>query len=159
MFSMTVRNSVKSVFLRFSALCLAVLMVLCPVFALAESFEEMYGPELKSIPYAYRVRYANEYGKAWSEATYDERSQFLDLVYQEEFQEAIANENLENQETMIENQKQMQREAERVAEEQRELDKELRKNDQKVQAQMKKYELQMKSMEQKQKILNMRYQQ
>lgn len=156
---MTLRNSLKALFLGLSALCLAVMMLLCPVRVCAETFEEMYGPELKSIPYSYRVRYANEYGKAWSEATYDERSQFLDKVYQEEFQEAIANENLENQETMIENQKKIDREAEKLAEEQRELDKQLKKNDKKVQEQMKKYELQMKSMNQKQKILNMRYQQ
>lgn len=156
---MIARNSLTTLRLSLSALCLAALMSLCSVNVCAETFEEMYGPELKSIPYVYRVRYANEYGKAWSEATYDERFQFLDMVYQEEFAERIANQNLENEESIIENQKQAQREAEKIAEQQEEMDKQLRKNDEKIREQMKKYELQKKSMDQRQKILNMRYQQ
>lgn len=156
---MTERKSLKSLRLFLSALSLAAFMALCPVNVAAESYEEMYGPELKSIPYAYRARYSNEYGKPWSEATYDDRLRFLQMLQQEEFEALLASENLDNQEALLENHKIMVREAEKIAEQQEEFAKLLRKNDEKYREEMKKNEVQIKSMNQRIKIMNMRNQQ
>ncbi len=122
----------------------------------AETFEEMYGPELKSVPYAYRVRYSNEYDKAWSEATYDERLAFLQEIYQQELDERMAQQNEDNQEFLIENQKAIEREAKKMAEQQKKIDKQMKKDNEKMQEEFKKYERQRKSMDQQQKIFNMR---
>lgn len=142
--------------LRFIVSLLFLSFSLCAGNVWAETFDEMYGPELKSVPYAYRMRYSNEYDKAWSEATYDERFDFLQEIYQQDFQERIAQQNKDTQELIAENQKAIERQIKKTAERQKIIDKQRKIDNEKRQEELKKYELQRKKMQQQLKIIEMR---
>lgn len=126
--------------------------------AYAETYEEMYGKELKSAPYAVRVRYANEMGHPWAEATYDERLNYLFELDRQETAEQIAKEQEANSKMQVEMQKDMSRQMAEVAEQNKEYEKQRQKIEKKLAEDRKKYDFQRKIMQQQQQIEKLRYQ-
>jgi hypothetical protein len=153
---MKAKDLKRSIVLRSIVFLVFIFSPLYTVSVCAETFEEMYGPELKTVPYAYRVKYSNEYDQTWSEATYDDRLAFLLEIYKEEADETIALESEKYEKSLIESQKSIDRETKKMAEEQKKMEKLMIKANKKMQEDLKKIESQMKSVEQKQKISNMR---
>jgi hypothetical protein len=123
-----------------------------------ESFEQMYGSELKSAPYATRVRFANDNGKPWAEATYDERYNYLNMLEQEAYAEEIARVNEETAKSQIENQKEMARSLEDAAEQNKLYAKERIKYEKQLAEERKKQAFQQKLDRQKQRIEQLRAQ-
>jgi hypothetical protein len=53
-------------------------------YALAESFNVIYGEKLDTVPYAIKASYLKYYEKPWEEATFDERNDYLNVLKKEE---------------------------------------------------------------------------
>jgi|CXWL01.1.fsa_nt_gi hypothetical protein len=122
----------------------------------AQSYEAQYGEELKSVPYVVRVRYAKESGQPWSEATYDQRLNYLDALSREEMALEMRTEQIANNKITAEMQKTSAREYVKNAEEQKEINRELAKVNRKIAADQKKDQLMLKSLHQKQKLQQLR---
>ena len=128
----------------------------CSFCGWAETLEEMYGPELKSVPYTVRVHFANEKGMPWSEATYDERFNYLDALVKQEFVEEVARQRMESDKKNAQMRKAMEINAEKIARERKEYDKKRVEQDRKFAEQRKKYEYMKRSIAQRSKIDKMR---
>lgn len=122
----------------------------------AQNFEDQYGPELKSVPYNVRVRYAKESGQPWSEATYDERLNYLDALYREEMALKMHDDQVANDKLSAEMQKEANKEYVKNAELQKENSRAMAKIYKKQAEDQKKYQLQIRSMQQRQKIDQLR---
>jgi hypothetical protein len=122
----------------------------------AQAYEDQYGEELQAVPYVIRVRYAKEAGQPWSEATYDQRLNYLDALTREETALKMREEQLANDKQMVEMQKFTAREYVKNAEIQKNNSRQMAKEYQKMAEEQKKYQLQLRSIQQKQKIQQMR---
>lgn len=141
---------------------LRLLLILLFVFAgsqlvaQAQSFEVDYGKELKAVPYDLRVSYINKTGKPWSEATYQQRYDFLYDRYQKQLAADVKKQAEDADRQLKESNKQMNRDMQKQSEIQKQVDKDMRKLNDKIAEQNKKNARYLKSLEQKQKLLNLR---
>ena len=85
----------------------------------AQSYEQQYGEELQAVPYVMRVRYAKESGQPWSEATYDERFNYLEVLTREEMAIKLREDQVANNKLAAEIRKESEKEYAKTIEQQK----------------------------------------
>ncbi len=139
----------------FYVLVCLILSIPVPSYA-GNLFEDKYGSELKSAPYSVRVRYANDIGSPWAEATYDERFQYLLSLQQEEDAAMLAKQTEENEKILADAQKEQAQMMEEVQEQNKKFAKENAKLQRQFEENRKKEIFQQKLLLQKQRIEKLR---
>lgn len=123
----------------------------------AQSFEDKYGKELAAVPYDIKVSYMNKTGgKPWSDATYQERYDYLYNRHQKQLAEDMDKMLKDSDRQIQEANKKMEKEMKKQAELQKKYDRDLKKMNQKIYEQNKKNAQYLKSMDQKQRLLLLR---